>query len=156
MMSIAYLARSARPLLLAALLCGSGCDDGRSRAHRLRPSDTPKGSASQSAFGCAFPENYRPSLASSYVRGFEVKVHKDGTVTWNGSPISHELLAEFAGEVAKKPRGSSVITVRAEPGSACKVVNEVRGALRDREACSQQTCVEMDWRLNDVRFNAPG
>src|SRR3569833_1342683 len=130
----------ATTLVAAAMICS--CDTSTPDKRRQTSSDTTINSGKASAFGCTFPNDYHASVARSYVKGFEFKIKRSGEVTWNGSPVERKTLAQFAEEVSSKPLGSSTITIRAEPGSACSAVNEVRGVLRDSGVCERQRCIE--------------
>jgi hypothetical protein len=85
------------------------------------------------------------SSASINDAAYHLKVHRDGTFSWNGQVVNEVTLHDYLRKFSEMPEGAGSLSLEFEPGSPTKLKELLRRDITDSGLCRQGRCVEMRW-----------
>ena len=83
--------------------------------------------------------------STSVPDGYLLRVDRQGSLRWNGSPINDEQLVEYLAKWAELTPDAGRLLVAFQSGVAEKRASWVRDRVSQSGLCEQKRCAEVGW-----------
>jgi hypothetical protein len=91
--------------------------------------------------------------SSGFLRGYLLKVPRQGGFLWNGQPVGEAVLRDYLRQYARVPNPADRLSVSFEPGVAQGRADRVRRQVIASGLCAQHRCAEVGWDVQRAVVN---